>query len=277
MKVEGDRRLHVLCKGEDRGPTVIIEAGAAASSPLYWRAQDEVAKVAHVCVYDRAGLGWSDPASGPRTLAQRADDLHALLRKGRIRGPFILAGHSMGGLLVRVYAKRYPRDVIGLVLVEPSEEVFNGSPENLARTRANVTQMSGAVKAAEAGVEMTMLKLPKAPPEQVVGLTPEALRAGQDDLATMARLPEQIAALGGLGTLEDLPLVVISRGKPDRGMSEAMNEGWLAAHRRLAALSSRATHITASNSGHLVNLDEPARFAEAVQVILAASGSKPSR
>ena len=134
------------------------------------------------------------------------------------------------------------------------QAIFNGSPENLARTRVNVTRMGGAVKAAEAGVEMTMLKLPKAPPEQMVGLRPQALRAGQDDLATMAQLPAQIAALGGLGSLEDLPLVVISRGKPDRGMSEAMNVGWLAAHRRLAALSTRATLISASDSGHLVNL-----------------------
>ncbi|HEX5008163.1 MAG TPA: hypothetical protein VFV70_13685, partial [Hyphomonadaceae bacterium] len=66
----GGRRLHVLCRGPESGPTVIVETGAIASSVFYWQAQDEIARTARVCVYDRAGLGWSDPAPLPRTLKQ---------------------------------------------------------------------------------------------------------------------------------------------------------------------------------------------------------------
>jgi pimeloyl-ACP methyl ester carboxylesterase len=244
---------------------VIFETGAIASSLYYWKAQDEVAKFAHVCVYDRAGLGWSDPAPLPRTLEDRANDLHALLEAARLKGPYILAGHSAGGLITQLYARKWPGDLKGVVLIESSEVQFNGDPESVARTAASARQMGLAVAAAEAGREVSQLRVPGGPAQQEVALRAEVFRAGQDDLAAMSRLMEESGKFGSLG---DTPLVVVSRGRPDPGFSEAQNQAWMEAQARLAALSTRSTRMIAANSGHNVHYDEPAVIAEAVRRIV---------
>ena len=261
------RRLHILCKGPAQGPTVVIETGAFASSLYYWRAQDEVARLAHVCTYDRAGLGWSDPAPAPRSLADRVADLHALLRNARVKGPYILLGHSMGGLLVRAYAKTYPREVAGVGLMESSEEIYNGRPDNTRAVAATARPVGGAIQAAEAGVDIPALHPPKAPREEPVAIRASVFRAGQEDLATMARLPDELRALGGLGELGRTPLVVVSRGRPD-GLTPAMYEGWKSAQARLPTLSSRSASIVAENSGHNIQYDEPERYAQATRRLL---------
>ena len=265
----GGRRLHIYCEGPPRGPTVILETGAMASSLYYRAAQDEVARVARVCAYDRAGLGWSDPANYPRSLEARADDLHTLLAKAKIKGPYILAGHSMGGLLARVYARKYPRDLAGLVLIEPSEEHFNGAPDVVARTKANAQALGGAVQAAAMGADIPFLRVPNGPTNQAVALRASVYRAGQDDMAAMGGIPEEMARLGGLGRVGDTPLVVVTRGKRDPGMTDAQTAAWQAAHARLAGLSTRSLQLTAGNSGHGVHADQPEMFAEAVRQVLA--------
>src|SRR5579859_7285575 len=112
----GGRRLLVSRTGQG-GPSVLLEAGIAATS-LSWRpVQDAVARFARVASYDRAGLGWSDAAS-TLTLSQQVDDLHALLKVAELPPPYILVGHSFGGLIVRAYAGRYPTEIAGLVLVD---------------------------------------------------------------------------------------------------------------------------------------------------------------
>jgi pimeloyl-ACP methyl ester carboxylesterase len=265
----GGRRLHLLCKGPSRGPTAIIETGAVASSLYYWKAQDSIAEVARVCTYDRAGFGWSDPASYPRTLRDRVEDLHALLRKSGAARPYILVGHSMGALLVRAYAKAYPRDVAGIVLVEGSDPAFNGRPDNLQRVAASAKLMGMAVQAAAAGIEVPQLKAPGAPPEEAVALRATVFRAGQDDLEMMASLPDQVAAVGSLDSLGDLPLVVVRRGKADAGLSAEANDAWIAMQEANVKLSSHSALMVAENSGHNVPHDQPEIFGAAVGRLLA--------
>lgn len=263
----GGRRLHLFCEGKGKGPTVILEVGAIASGLYYRAAQDGVAKVARVCAYDRAGQGWSDPPPAyPRSLEARVDDLHALLAKARVKRPVVLVGHSMGGLLVRLYAHKYPKDVAGLVLVEPSEEGFNGSAENVARVTTATRMMGLAVTAAQNGQDVPQLRVPNGPPEQAVALRASVFRAGQDDMQAMSTLPQEFARLGAPWSLGDTPLVVITRGKPDPGFD---NAAWSAAHGRIAALSTRSIRITAENSGHNVHMDRPDLYAEAVKQVLA--------
>lgn len=260
----GERRLHMLCKGTERPPVIVIEGGSFASSYMYWSAQDEIAKVARVCTYDRAGLGWSDATLLPRSLESRIDDLHSLLRKSGQTGPYVLVGHSMGGLLVRMYEHKYPGDVVGLVLVEPSNERFNGSEGARKRSTQSAAQVEMAFAVLAAGGEIPQLRIPNGPPEQAIVQRESVFRAGQDDLVAMSHLDVELQKFVGLGALGAKPLVVITRGKPDPAMTEQSEMEWRDSHSWLATLSTRSARIVAERSGHVVNFDQPESFREAV-------------
>jgi pimeloyl-ACP methyl ester carboxylesterase len=270
----GGRRLQLLCKGPKTGPTVIIEAAAITSSVYYWRAQDAVAKIARVCTYDRAGLGWSDPAPFPRSFEARVDDLHALITRGHIKGPYILVGHSMGGLLVRLYAKKYPKNIAGVVLIESSEEQVNALPENVADSKVTAAQLGFAANALAAGIDVPQLRPPTGPSEQEIALRESVVRAGQDDMRAMGDIAGELQRAGGLGRLGRTPLVVVTRGKPDRSWSPAQSQRWEDAQTRLAALSSRSLRLTAQTSGHSVHYDQPEIFGEAVQRVIELARQK---
>ncbi len=113
----GGHRLHIECIGSG-SPTVVLESGAAESS-FYWaRIAPVVATTTKVCVYDRAGRGWSEAASGPQDGLAVARDLHTLLSRSGNAGPYVLVGHSTGGAYVRIFAASYPEEVAGMVLLD---------------------------------------------------------------------------------------------------------------------------------------------------------------
>src|SRR5206468_1586863 len=117
----GGHRLHLNVKGErTAAPTVVLEAGMGSMSSNWAWVRDDLARDGRVVSYDRAGLGWSDRSEGPIDAATGADELHAVLRAAGIGPPYILAGHSYGGLVVRMFADRYRADVAGMVLVDAS-------------------------------------------------------------------------------------------------------------------------------------------------------------
>jgi pimeloyl-ACP methyl ester carboxylesterase len=114
----GGRTLFLSCTGTG-SPTVLLEAGSGNGADTWAGVQHEIAGFTRVCSYDRAGLGQSDPApAGVRTIQDSVDDLHALLAAADISGPIVLTGHSLGGLIVRLYTSQYSEDVGGLVLVD---------------------------------------------------------------------------------------------------------------------------------------------------------------
>jgi pimeloyl-ACP methyl ester carboxylesterase len=117
----GGRKLHIHCTGTG-SPTVIVENGGAAFSFDWELVQPEVARFTRICTYDRAGYAWSDVGPEFDSFNQASLDLHLLLMKARIPGPYVLVGHSLGGLLVRNYQAAYPTDVVGMVLVDSSHE-----------------------------------------------------------------------------------------------------------------------------------------------------------
>jgi pimeloyl-ACP methyl ester carboxylesterase len=128
----GGRRIHMLVMGEDTGkPTVILEAGMATFSSNFFWVQHELASSTRVVAYDRAGLGWSDPSPEPQDAQQSARDLHAALMSAGIQPPYVVAGHSYGGLVVRAFAHLYPGEVAGMVLIDASH------PDQWARIPAS--------------------------------------------------------------------------------------------------------------------------------------------
>ena len=114
----GGRRLHVAVSGHG-SPCVVLEAGIAASSISWTLVARRVAEFTTAITYDRAGFGWSDPAPHRCTALDGARDLALLLEKMRMKGPLVLAGHSFGGLIARVFQQMNPEGIAGLVLVDP--------------------------------------------------------------------------------------------------------------------------------------------------------------
>src|SRR5690349_6601006 len=114
----GGYQLHVNCTGTG-SPTVILDAGLGGTTLDWSKVQPAVTRFTRVCSYDRAGYGWSETApSTPRTSQQIVTELHALLTHAKINGPYVLVGHSFGGLNMRLYAYRYPAEVAGMVLLD---------------------------------------------------------------------------------------------------------------------------------------------------------------
>ena len=113
----GGHRLHLYCTGSG-SPTVVLEPGHGGSSSDFGWITPAVARETRVCVYDRAGRGWSDAADGPQDGAHIAADLHTLLERAHVPGPYVLAGHSFGGLYIQSFAAQFPDQVAGMVLLD---------------------------------------------------------------------------------------------------------------------------------------------------------------
>jgi pimeloyl-ACP methyl ester carboxylesterase len=126
----GGYSLHINCVGQG-SPTVVLDAGSGGFSAQWVRVQREVSDTTRVCAYDRAGMGWSEMGPDPRDAKQITGELHTLLGKAGIEGPYVLVGHSFGGLYMQTYANRYPDEVAGVVLVDSSTELdqFSHQPE----------------------------------------------------------------------------------------------------------------------------------------------------
>ena len=146
VEIAPGRKLNLVCMGN--GPrTVLFDAGGSDWSVVWALVQPIVARQARACAYDRAGLGLSDPASGPRSPVAIVEDLHALIPAAKLPSPLVLVGHSLGGFDVKLHAALYPGDVAGLVLVDPAEE------RQWDRTRTMIRKRFGERSAASAELQ----------------------------------------------------------------------------------------------------------------------------
>jgi len=278
VDIGGGRRMYLECRGSG-GPTVILEAGYGNNAQI-WDAivlepnSDEtavlpgVAAFTRVCAYDRPGttagpehLSRSDPVPQPRTAADAVADLHALLTAADVPSPYVLVGHSFGGLIVRLYAATYPAEVAGLVLVDASHEDYN------SRIRAVLT--------ADQWVALDGLSR-EVPPE--FADYPELERMDLD--ASFAQLRTAAAA----EPLPPLPLIVLTRVVPqDADLPpelraklppdfpwDAIETVWQELQAELAALVPGARQVIATESGHYIQVEQPELVIEAVRQVVEA-------
>jgi pimeloyl-ACP methyl ester carboxylesterase len=264
----GGRRLHVRCTGPQQGPTVVFEAGLSqfTANGTYGKAQDLIAEFAHVCVYDRAGLGWSDAVPGPRTHDDMVDDLHRLATARRWPMPLVIVGHSIGGLLARRYVTRYPHEVAGVVLADATTEDVLFTPQGADERKALVARIEAGVRAATPGQPVVAMPAGTAQ-EVMLAFTPEVLAAVKQEYEAIDATPESLRGPMGYGTLGTIPLIVIRRGRTATPPS-AEDERWRQRQEGLTELSSRATLVVATNAGHAIPYDDPALVAAQVRTLL---------
>ena len=236
----GGYRLHINCQGQG-GPTVVMESGNGNFSLNWGQVPREVAKFTRVCAYDRAGLGWSDRSPRRRTAHNLVQDLHTLLERSGVEPPYVLVGHSLGGMLIRLYAHVHPDQVAGMVLVDSShEEQLLRFPEALLRlSRRTDKLMNGILRLIQLLIASGVLaQAPKLFPRQMLIMAAEedkdtfrgVVSADTKNLAGMqeeiAVAPDHFAAIRAaqISTLGDLPLIVLSHGKsqPMPGLPDAV-------------------------------------------------------
>lgn len=263
----GGHRLHINCTGTG-SPTVVIEAGLGDWSTT-WAAyvQPEVAKTTRVCTYDRAGMGWSETGPLPRDAAQNAKELHTLLQNANIPGPYIMVGHSLGGLIVRVFVHDYSSEVVGVVLIESmNPKQLSQSPTMLSQSESQSQPFSFQAMLARFGVARLLVKLPGIAPSLPPGneayyplyIRPQYFQATDNESQGMPAAGAQAATVKSFG---DLPLIVLT------GRLNAI-PGWPAWQTELLQLSSNSQHLFAENSAHNVQADEPdAAVAAIVKVV----------
>jgi pimeloyl-ACP methyl ester carboxylesterase len=291
----GGYRLHINCQGEGR-PTVVIDAAAGDFSAGWAEVQREVARFTRVCAYDRAGLGWSERSPNPPTARHAVEDLHSLLSRADIEGPYVLVGHSLGGLYARLYAHEYPADVAGMILVDAShEEQFLRFPEAYRQaSEKSVQQIVMGLRVPQLLNSIGVLALsPDDYPDQFLPPLPESAvepykavivsdtRYFETLIGEYASLEESMAQVRAaqIASLGDIPLVVLTRGLPTDpaavGMPaevvEQADAVWDELQVELAALSSNGEQVIAQQCGHYVHLDQPELVIDAIRTVVEAA------
>ena len=266
----GPYRLHLECTGS-RGPTVVLEPGGGASAATLAWIVPGVARETRVCVYDRAGRGWSDPAASPPDGAQIATDLHTLLQRAHVPGPYVLAGHSFGGLYVMSYAAQYPEQVAGMVLVDSTAPKTTPVSPPEAGSYSVVKHLSALVSASSRvglGRLIALSDFSELPPRardeaRAHAATAMEMASFIDEFGVANRSESEA---GELRSLDGKPLVVLTA---DRGNAE----GWTAAQDELAALSTNSVHRVVAGATHQSLVGDPhdaAAVTEAVHDVVVA-------
>lgn len=294
----GSHRLHIRCAGQGM-PTVIFDAALGGSSLSWSLVQPAIARVTRACSYDRAGFGWSDAGPMPRTAGRIVDELYELLRVDAVPRPYLLVGHSFGGLVMRLFTSRHPDDVAGLVLIEPAipEEWVNPTEEQRALIARGVRLCRYGATAARSGFarvvsllvsvgapglarivvgmvsrgglrredEGILAPIWKLPPEsrhilREMWTRPQFFDALRSQIETICESAAEVMRAAP-GDYADVPLVVISAARSDQRR--------LRADSALARQSTRGRHLLAAESGHWIPLDAPQVVIDAIVTMVS--------
>jgi pimeloyl-ACP methyl ester carboxylesterase len=272
----GGYRLHINCTGTG-APTVIIDAGLGDWSTGWAWVQPGVAKTTQVCTYDRAGNGWSDAGPLPRNAAQYAKELHTLLQEANIRGPYVLVGHSLGGLPVRVFTNMYPSEVAGVVLIDSmSPRQF---PQSSTNTTPQMDSQSHPFTIFPALARIGLVRLLVRPLGLIPHLPPEVEKAYVSRMVRPSNLqaylgdesqgmPESGRQAEAVKTFGDLPLIVLTA-------KQNHISGWQEWQTELLQLSSNSQQLFAE-SDHNIQIEQPDAAVAAIVKMVELVRQSPS-
>ena len=296
VEVEPGRRLNLHCLGKGT-PTVIFEAGMSTDNSTWARVQPAIAGHTRACSYDRAGIGFSDPARRPSDSANIVDDLHHVLGAARIGPPYILVGHSLGGMYVRLYADIHLDEVAGMVLVDSAEETWRENwwrldPRQPTHEQAfaldpkELERQHACIKAAEVGfvkgseIYKTCISpddplhdaaINEASAKNQMSVAYQQASASEENNYQHASADEDIAARRWYG---NLPLIVLTStpGRPSANETpahrDALNRVHAAFADQLAALSKRGVVRPVPDSTHDIQNTQPQAVIDAILDVL---------
>lgn len=279
----GGRRLHLFCEGPTGGPTTVMVAGGGTPSVASYRAQALIARFARVCSYDRAGLGWSDAASHPLSLADQVTDLERVLDRGHVPTPYVFVPESFGGLISLGFAARHREKVAGAVFVDSVDSplwfgAMDAIEKNHGAFNPNFLELGrrfGVLRLAIPYLAPDWTRtLPMSERDQLFAVfaypNPGMGEAVDVFHRTAAADRPQLDA----GAFGDRPVLVIRHGRNTSEISPEFQSGWTAAQFRLAALSTRSSLIVATKNTHEIAQENPELVADCVRRLIGEIRSR---
>jgi pimeloyl-ACP methyl ester carboxylesterase len=289
----GGRKLHLHCQGSG-SPTVVFEAGAGLAGWDWLRVQPQIAKRTRACVYDRAGIGFSEPSGRPGTAANAADDLQALLTAARLNPPYVLVAHSYGAMAARLFVRQHPDQVSGLVLVDAHHEDEAPRLDRITEGKYSrlIASLESEMKACAEAALTSFKAEPKlrthcagSPPASFGPTLNAAYRRQMASAAYWRASSSESANLNTLSAeqlrasptpLGALPLRCLTRGvspfdapgQPTSPMSRAVEQENKIMQDELAALSSQGRNRVVAGAGHAIHLDKPQAVIDAIVDVL---------
>jgi pimeloyl-ACP methyl ester carboxylesterase len=290
VRLPDGRVLNLYCEGAG-GPVVILDSGLGDDASSWRKVQDPIAATTRVCAYDRAGYGKSNPGPLPRDTKAEVEDLERLLKAARLPGPYVLVGHSMASFNVRLFAFRHPKDVAGIVLVDPSAD--NQMPALTAAAPATVKLQEAQIARLRdcAGPEATpqMLKGCAVPPPFDLPPALAGRGVGRPAPTTLATVLAEYDAFGDLDSKETvaarrplgaIPLIVLTAADTTKSLGANPQEVaaaglvWSRLHDDIATLSTRGVNRQVAGSGHYIQMQKPQVVIDAVDEVVAAARAR---
>ncbi len=268
VELAAGQHLHLNCTGTG-SPTIVLEALSGGVSPVWGWVQPQLARETRVCSYDRPGRGWSDPIGHAQDAKQVASQLNLMLQAADVEGPYVLVGHSLGGLYARMFASQNPDEVAGMVLLDSAHpEQFERMPEEerkyesfrrLQRTFSAMARIGFWRAYFDAGGTFDFGGLPDEERGQMKAIwsSPELFKSQRYENDAVRAIHRQVRPLGTLG---DIPLLVISAGKQPRE--------WLELQEDMVGLSTNSTQRVIDDATHVSLIFDKETAAEVADGIL---------